>query len=249
MLRGKGINNFVSRVVSIGESKFKIFNLTEPLRLDCEVYPGDPKPEKKVFCTFDKNNSQHNIYSLGDHVFHPHGDAPGHQNRELKNRGFEFWDMNYVFNSACMIDLSNSKDAKKNNGIKFLTKVCDYHILPYLNIMREVGAVIIRTGYDKWIEKNKKHNPELIPYLNKSAANIIAGLKSIKVFGIDSITIDHPGDNYTHREFKNLMIVESLVKLYNIPKKFRNSFTLQTSPIAIIGATGGPVSAYAYVKE
>jgi kynurenine formamidase len=46
---------------------------------------------------------------------------------------------------------------------------------------------------------------------------------------------------------KNTMILEALVHLHEIPVEHSMSFDLQTSPVRIVGATGGPVVAYAYI--
>jgi len=111
-----------------------------------------------------------------------------------------------------------------------------------------VGAVLIRTGYDKWLEANKPHIPESLPYLNKEAAEFLASFKNIKVIGIDSLTIDPVGSHNSHQTLKSLLIVESLVHLCEIPKEARNNFDLQTSPVRIVGATGGPIAAYAFIS-
>jgi kynurenine formamidase len=235
------------RIIRLGNAKFKIINLTEPLREDVEVFPGDPKPKKRVFCSFEKEKCLHNIYSVGDHNFHPHGDAPNHQNPQYKDRGFEFWNLDFVFNKACMIDLAESKDSAKLDGIKFLKKITEEHILSYIDQIGKNSALILRTGYDKWLESNKRHIPSNIPYIDESAVDIISKFKKLKVIGTDSLTIDEIGKNCAHRKFKDKLIVECLVNLYSIPQKYRGSFYLQTSPIAIVGATGGPILAYAYI--
>lgn len=72
------------RIIKFGNSRFKIINLTEPLREDTEVFPGDSKPDKKAFCSFEKEDCQHNIYSVGDHNYRPHGDTPSHYNPQYK---------------------------------------------------------------------------------------------------------------------------------------------------------------------
>lgn len=236
------------KIIRLGNAKFKIINLTEPLREDVEVFPGDPKPKKRVFCSFGEGNCQHNIYSVGDHNYHPHGDAPNHQNPQYKDRGFEFWNLDFVFNKACLIDLSESRDFGKLDGITYLKKITGKHILPYIDQIGKNSALILRTGYDKWLESNKKHISSSIPYIDKSAIDIVSKFKKLKVIGIDSLTIDEIGKNYAHRKLKDKLIVECLVNLYSIPKKYRSNFYLQTSPIAIVGATGGPVLAYAYIS-
>lgn len=235
------------RIIRLGNAKFKIINLTEPLRENVEVFPGDPKPKKSVFCSFEKENYRHNIYLVGDHSYHPHGDAPNHQNPQYKDRGFEFWNLDFVFNKACVIDLSESIDSIKLDGITYLKKITGKHILPYIDQIGKNSALILRTGYDKWLESNKKHIPSNIPYIDESAIDIISKFKKLKVIGTDSLTIDEIGKNYAHRKLKDKLIVECLVNLYSIPQKYRYSFYLQTSPIAIVGATGGPILAYAYI--
>lgn len=235
------------KVIKLGNQRFKIINLTEPLREDVEVFPGDPRPKKKIFCSFNKEGCRHNIYMIGDHNFHPHGDAPNHQNVQYGARGYEYWGLDRVFNQACLIDLSASSDIARLNGIKFLRKITGQHILPFLDQIGQSGALIFRTGYDRWLESNRKHLAANIPYLDESAVEMISGFKKLKVIGTDSLTIDKVGSNYAHRKFRDKLIVECLVNLYRIPKRERGRFFLQTSPIAVVGATGGPILAYAYI--
>ena len=233
--------------IILGSTRFKVIELTEPLRMDTEVYPGDPVPNKRVHLSFDTAPCQLNVYSVGDHNFHPHGDGPNHQNKIYKNRGFEYWDMDYKFNQACMVDLSKSNDATSIDGIKFIRCITAGHLQEHLIDIKKAKALVIRTGYDKWLEANKKHQPENIPFLDKSAIELIAKC-NLKVIATDSITIDAPNTNYGHRKFKDMLIVECLVNLYSIPAKNRTNFSLQTSTIAICGATGGPIAAYAYIQ-
>lgn len=96
--------------------------------------------------------------------------------------------------------------------------------------------------------KKQAARPKKIPYLNQDVAEFIAGFKSIKVVGIDSITIDPAGSHTAHKILKNNLIVESLVHLYKIPKDKRKDFYLQTSPVKIVGATGGPIVAYVFIQ-
>lgn len=235
--------------IKLGHSKYLVIDLAEPLKENLEVYPGDPKPLKGVFRDINKTGYQHHTYRLGDHNFHPHGDAPKHQNIDLQNQGFEVFDLEYCFNSACLIDLSDSHEAEEFDNIKYLVEVKKEHLKPHSKIFSKKKAILIRTGYDRWLEANKKHLPGKIPYLNKEAADFLSEFKNIKVIGIDSLTIDPSGKHYAHQKFKELLIVESLVHLYDIPKNSRDDFDLQTSPIRIVGATGGPIIAYAFIKS
>ena len=222
--------------------------MTQPLKLDTEVYPGDPSPKKIIFSEIQKTGCQYHIYKIGDHSFQPHADAPNHQNPNLQNKGFEIFGLDYCFNRACLIDLSNSNNAQENNGIKFLVKVKKEHLKPFAKKLSRVGAVLIRTGYDKWLEENRPHMPENLPYLSRDASEFIESFHNIKVVGIDSLTIDPPGNHVSHKILKEKLIVESLVHLHEIPFKKGLNFDLQTSPIKIVGATGGPVVAYLFIK-
>lgn len=238
--------------IKLGKTHFLVIDLSEPLKENTEAYPGDPVAEKIVFSDILKTGCQHHIYKIGDHSFHPHGDAPKHQNINMQNKGFEVFGLDYCFNSACLIDLSESPDTKKFNGIRYLTMVKKEHLQPFAKLISHKGAVVIRTGYDTWLEKNKPHVPENIPYLSRDAAEFLASFKNIKVVGTDSLTVDacrksEPVHD-AHRILKDKMIVESMLHLYEIPLKSKGNFYLQTSPVKIVGATGGPVVAYAFIE-
>lgn len=235
----------IKKQIMLGGNNYLIIDLTQPLRLDTEVYPGDPKLEKIIFSEISKNGYEHHIYKIGDHNFHPHGDAPNHQNPEIQD-GFEYFDINYCFNSAFIIDLSNNDDATTKDDIKYLQEVKKEHLEPFADLFTQKGAVIIRTGYDKWIETNNPHSPNLIPYLDEEAARFISTHNNIQVIGIDSLTIDAPKQHTAHQLLKNTLIVECLVHLYEIPSE---QFDLQTTPVKIEGATGGPIVAYAFIDQ
>ena len=233
--------------IKLGNPKFLVIDLTQPLSLDVEVYPNDPKPEREVFSDI-KTGYEHYIHKIGDHNFQPHGDAPNHQNPELKDRGIEVFGLDYCFNKACLIDLSDSQEAKDFDGIKYLVEVKKEHLEPFAKQLSQISAVLIRTGYDKWIEANKPHTPKNLPYLSKDAAEFIASFDKIKVVGIDSLTVDPVKSHISHQILKNTLIVESLVHLHEIPLDSRLNFDLMSSPVKIVGATGGPVIAYAFIE-
>jgi kynurenine formamidase len=65
-----------SRKINLGGVEFLVVDLTEPLRSDIEVYPGEPKPTKEVISDIREHGFQYNVFRLGEHNFHPHGDAP-----------------------------------------------------------------------------------------------------------------------------------------------------------------------------
>lgn len=237
--------------IKLGNTKYLVIDLTEPLKEGTEVYPGDPKLEKEVFSDIHKTGCQHHIYKLSDHHFHPHGDALNHQNMD-SDKGFESFGLEYCFNSACLIDLSDSQEAREFEGIKYLVEVKKKHLEPFAKLFSQKEAVLIRTGYDRWLEANKPHIPKNIPYLIKDAAEFLASFNNIKVIGIDSLTVDACREkpiHVAHQTLKNKLIVESMVHLYEIPQEARENFDLQTSPVRIVGATGGPVIAYAFIAK
>lgn len=239
----------LSKTIQLGDSKYLIVDLSHPLNLDQEVYPGDSKPKRIIFSDIHKDGWHHYIHELGDHHFQPHGDAPNHQNPELIEKGFEVFGMDFCFNQAFMIDFSESEAAREINGIKFQTKITLDDLKPFEALFAEKGAVLLRTGYDKWLEKNLPHDPELLPYLTPEAAGFLASFKNLKVVGTDSLTVDAHGLQLAHKALKEKLIVESMVHLHCIPADKRNAFDLQTSPVVVTGATGGPVKAYAYIQE
>ena len=240
----------IKKEITLGGVSYLVVDLTEPLKKDTEVFPGDPKPVlNKVFSRIQDTGFQYHIQTLGDHNFHAHVDAPSHQNPEFQERGLEYWGIDDVFNPAFMIDLSGAPESRALEGISWLTEVKKKHLEKHAKEFAEKNAVIIRTGYDKWLESNKPHNVSAIPYFIECAADFISSFKNIKTFGTDSLTVDPAGVHYTHKKFKEIMIVESLVHLYEIPEAVRSNFDLQTSPIRITGATGGPVSVYAFIKK
>ena len=159
----------------------------------------------------------------------------------------EIYGLSWAFHRACMIDLSGSAEAEEHDGIPFLTRIRKEHLSPVAYRLKETEALLIRTGYDRWLEQDRPHHPETLPHLDPEAARMIASFKNIRVLGIDSLTVDAFGEQVSHLALKDMMIVEALVHLYEVPESHRACFTLQTSPVRIVGATGGPVIAYAYI--
>lgn len=234
--------------MKFGDKEYLVIDLTKPLSLDTEVYPGDPKPERKLFSDINKTGCQHYVHTIGDHNFQPHIDAPNHQNPQLKTRGVEVFGIDFCFNDAFLADLSCLSESKVVEGANYLLEVKKKHLEPFTKMLSQKGAILIRTGYDRWLEANKPHKPKNLPYLNEEAAEFISSFPNIKVVGTDSLTVDSVESHAAHRKLKNTMIVESLVHLYEIPEKRRLDFILQTSPVKIVGATGGPAVVYAFIE-
>ncbi len=235
--------------ISLGNSKFMAIYLMKPLKEDTKGFPGDPILKKNIFSEIS-GGWQHHVYAVGDHICQPHADAPKHQNPDMQDKGLEFFDkQEYIFNSACLIDLSGAPEAENFDGIRYLVEVKKEYLKPYSEIISGKGAVLIRTGYDKWLEENRPHTPANLPYLNKDAAEFLNSFNGLKVVGIDSLTVDPVGKHDSHQTLKDKFIVESIPYLHMIPRASRKNFDLQTKPVVIEGATGGPVVACAYIQS
>lgn len=210
------------------------------------VYPGDPELKREVASDLKETGFGHFVHSLSDH-HGTHIDAPNHQNPDMVDKGVEVFDKpQFKFNKACLIDLSGSPEVEEVDGIKYLLKITEKHLEPYIDEMKKVGAVLIRTGYDKWFEAKKSHVAGKIPFLTKEAAALLAKLDGVNVIGIDSLTIDETGASEPVHDAhfaltKTKMIIESMVNLHKIPKEF----SLTSMPLIIKGATGCPVIVFA----
>jgi len=237
-----------SQIITIGNTNFLAISLNQLLTENQECFPGDPKITKEIFTDIQQTGYHHYIWHLSDHHFHPHADAPNHQNPELQHQDLSHFDLSYQFNSACLVDLSQSKEAETTNDFPFLTKIELHHLQPHTTLLAQKGALIIRTGYDHWLEANHPHQFKRIPYLTKEAGEFLTQFPNLKVIGIDSLTVDELRNHSVHQLFKDKLIVESLVNLHQIPLKHHKDFNLQTSPLIIQGATGGPVIAFAFIK-
>jgi kynurenine formamidase len=236
-----------SKRIRLGSNEFLVIDLNNPLKLDQEVYPGDPKPIRKVFTDIQETGWHHYIHEISDHHFQPHGDAPNHQNPELIDRGFEIFGLDYCFNPAFLIDFSTSPKAQNVDGIPFQVEIDLDDLEPFEDLFKTKGAVVLRTGYDLWLEQNLPHQPDLLPYLTKPAADYLASFKNLNVVATDSMTVDPDGSHEAHQSLKDKLIVECMVNLHGIPMGKREDFDLQTSPVKIVGATGGPITAYAFI--
>ncbi len=237
-----------TKKVLLGDQLFLVVDLTKPFTMDQEVFPGDPKPVRRILSSIRETGWEHYIHEVADHHFQPHADAPKHYDPQSQDKGIEFFGLDYVFNPAVLIDLSNNKEAGNRNGIKYLLKIEKRFLEPYQSLLKKKGAVIIRTGFDKWLEANLPNREELIPFFTPEAAGFLASFHNIKVIGTDSLNVDPPESNRAHLSFKEKMIVEGLVNLHAIPAKSRENFDIQTAPLKITGATGSPVTAFAFVK-
>ena len=237
--------------VIFGDKKIDVIDLTLTMDMGSQTFPGDPCPSREVFSELEKTGYEHYVHSLGDHFFAPHADAPNHQCADLRDKGVESWGFDFEFNRALLIDLQNHPNAEVFDSIKLLIEISLEYLKPYEDSLRQVSAMLVRTGAEQWRLENKPYSPEVIPYFSSEAGEYIASFDNLKVVGIDSLTVDRVNLDKpihdVHLSLKNKLIIESLVHLGQIPKAFHKGFMLQTALLKIKGATGCPVIARGYL--
>jgi kynurenine formamidase len=173
--------NPFSRTIRLGSGNFLVIDLTLPFQMDQEGYPDDFIPKRTVFSNISSDGWHHYIHELGDHCFHPHCDAPNHFQADRQDAGMEIYGLDWSFHKACLIDLSACPEAREHNGITFLTEIRKERLEPFSGVLSVAGAIIIRTGYDIWVERNIPHQTDLLPYILGEAAEYIVSFENIKV--------------------------------------------------------------------
>ncbi len=103
--------------------------------------------------------------------------------------------------------------------------------------MSWVEAVVFHTGYGKLLSKGIVDKD--FPYLDVSAAVLLVRHKTLRVVGLDSLSVDMPGDSKIHQIlFSNgrVLLLESLTNLEKLPL----SFTLCCMPLLLDNSDGAP---------
>jgi len=235
-----------SRIISLGNIRVLVVDLTRPLTLNQQGYPGDSPPERIPVADISIDGWHQYSHIIGDHIFQPHCDAPNHFQSDRQQEGMEIYDLSWTFHRACLIDLSFTPETTVKEGIRFLVRITREQLEPYALLLAEREALLIRTGYGLWLTANKPNEPDLLPCLEPEAALYLASFPTLRVIGLDSLTVDAYGAQASHLALSRKMILEGVAHLDEIPAASLTDFTLQTSPVRIVGATGGPVIAYAW---
>jgi kynurenine formamidase len=242
-----------STPLTIGSQTLRVVDLTQPVSTETEVFPGDPKIERTVFSAIDETGFEHYVHSLGDHAFVPHADAPNHQNEDAQGQGIETFALADEYNQCTLIDLADHEDAEDVDGVRMLRAIDLPHLEPHAAALREVTAIVVRTGAEQWRLQNRPFFPEAIPFFTPRAGEWLAAIANLRVVGVDSCTVDEvrlgAPVHTVHHLLRDKLIVESLVHLDEIPAEHRRCFMLQTALLKIVGATGGPVVARAYLCD
>ncbi len=102
-----------SKKINLAGKEFLMIDLTEPISEETEVYPGDPKVKREIISKIEETGWEHYIHHLSDHHFHPHCDAPKHQNKDMQDKGVEIF--NTEVNQTLLIDVSPKKRIHHRN--------------------------------------------------------------------------------------------------------------------------------------
>lgn len=201
----------------------RIVDLTIPLDEETPPFPGDPKPILSAIASMEKDGCNTMLVCFPSHCG-THIDAPFHFLKEGKK--LDEFTLDYFIGSAIMLDCKGQKE------ITLTTK--------QLNMIHMHDIVFIHTG---WSDHYKEENYFLeYPVLTKETAENLVK-KKIRMIGLDFPSPDK-APYAIHPIFleKNICIVENLVNLSKLPKRFLASII----PLKLNG-DGAPVRAFAMV--
>lgn len=234
--------------VRIAGQTIDVVDLTLPISPDTEVFPGDPTIDRSVFSTCAETGFEHYVHAIGDHACVPHADAPKHQNPDRQHQGVEIFGLADEFHRARLIDLTGADEVVTIDGIAMLQAVDRHHLEDH--DLSGVSAVVVRTGAEAWRLSGRPFRPECISYFTPAAGEYLRDQGQLRVVAIDSLTVDHvvPGApvHTVHQLLVDKIIVESVVHLDELT---RDTFLLQVALLRIVGATGCPVIARAYLCD
>jgi arylformamidase len=218
----------------------KMIDLSLKLENDMAIYPGDPPIDITSLRTMEKDRV--NMLGLNMSTHHgTHLDAPRHQLAE--GESLDTLPLNMYINRAMKIDLVPVEEGprvKQKEGILYHQIITAEDLNPFAEKWAWVKAIVICTGYGRVLLKGKADRG--FPYLDVSAAELLAGYKNLEIVGIDSLSVDAPGEKIAHHTLfgsKNRLLLETLVGLDQLPL----NFTLCCFPLSIKNADGAPCRA------
>ncbi len=194
-------------------TKMKIVDLSQIVSETALIYPGDPGVTLEQVESMAKgDNVNGEVVKAGVHVL-THVDAPGHQIEGGKSLGA--YPLEKFVQKALLVTLAGKKEVKKED------------LEPYQDKIKDIGALLIRTGFDKIIERYEKDaafrqetkiTVADLPKLSQDCAKWLAGFDNLNLLGIDSLTV---GDKTIHSALlqKDILLVEGLF-LANAPENF-----------------------------
>jgi len=214
----------------------KIIDLSQTVSETSLLYPGDFDIELKQTESMEKGASHNGeVIKAGVHVL-THLDSPGHQIRGGKM--VQDYPLEKFVQQAILINLLDKKEIKKED------------LEPYQDKIKKVGALLIRTGFDKIIERYEqdadfrqktKINVNDLPQFTQDCAEWLSSFGNLELIGVDSLTV---GNKIIHNAFlqKDILLVEGLF-LENAPE----NFVLHCFPWKLKNVNGAPCRAVALI--
>ena len=214
----------------------KVIDLSQIVSETSLIYPGDPGVElvqTESMAKGDLCNGE--TIKAGVHSL-THLDSPGHQIKGGKL--IQDYPLEKFVQKALLIKLVDKKEIKKED------------LEPYQDKIKNVGALLIRTGFDKIIERYEKDadfrqkakiSVNDLPKFTQDCAEWLSGFGNLELVGVDSLTV---GNKIIHSAFlqKDILLVECLFL-----EKAPENFVLHCFPWKLKNVNGAPCRAIAVV--
>ena len=214
----------------------KVIDLSQIVSETSLIYPGDPGVElvqTESMARGDLCNGE--TIKTGVHSL-THLDSPGHQIKDGKL--IQDYPLEKFVQKALLIELVDKKEIKKED------------LEPYQNKIKNVGALLIRTGFDKIIEKYEKDadfrqktkiSVNDLPKFTQDCAEWLSSFSNLELVGVDSLTV---GNKIIHSAFleKDILLVEGLFL-----EKAPENFVLHCFPWKLKLVNGAPCRAIALI--
>ena len=214
----------------------KVIDLSQIVSETSLIYPGDPDVDLMQVESMARGDSVNGeIVKAGVHSL-THLDSPGHQIKDGKL--IQDYPLEKFVQKALLIELVDEKEIKKED------------LEPYQNKIKNVGALLIRTGFDKIIEKYEKDadfrqktkiSVNDLPKFTQDCAEWLSSFSNLELVGVDSLTV---GNKIIHSAFleKDILLVEGLFL-----EKAPENFVLHCFPWKLKLVNGAPCRAIALI--
>ncbi|MFH1423649.1 MAG: cyclase family protein [Candidatus Nealsonbacteria bacterium] len=218
----------------------KIIDLSQVVSETSLFYPGDPGVELTQVESMEKGASNNGeVIKAGVHSL-THIDAPGHQIKDGET--LDSYPLKKFVQQALLIKILGVTEIKKED------------LEPYQDKIKQAGALLIRTGFDKIIEryeqnadfrKNSKISVNDLPRFTQDCAEWLSDFGNLELVGVDSLTV---GNKIIHSAFleKDILLVEGLF-LEGLSQASPQNFILYCLPWKIKNVNGAPCRAIALI--
>ncbi len=204
------------------------------------IYPGDPGVDLEQVESMDKGDSVNGeTIKAGVHCL-THLDAPGHQIKDGKM--IQDYPLEKFAQQTLLINLDGKKEIKKED------------LEPHQDKIKKAGALLIRTGFDKIIERYEKDadfrqktkiSTNDLPQFTQEAAEWLSSFDNLELIGVDSLTV---GNKMVHSAFleKDILLAEGLF-LEGLSQASPENFILYCFPWKLKNVNGAPCRAIALI--